>query len=135
MTKREYPFWSQKGESTQGLEAPPSQCECDQKGYSLLVTFSGAKLFCKIGVERGEPGSQGVPGEDGFSPSVTVTQTATGATITITDKSGTTTADIANGERGPKGDTGDSYVLTSADKSEIAQLVLAEMPTAESEAF
>ena len=48
---------------------------------------------------------------------------------------GTTTADIPNGERGPKGDTGDSYVLTSADKSEIAQLVLAELPTAESEAF
>lgn len=85
--------------------------------------------------ERGETGSQGVPGEDGFSPSATVTQTATGATITITDKNGTTTADIPNGERGPKGDTGDSYVLTSADKSEIAQLVLAELPTAESEAF
>ena len=85
--------------------------------------------------ERGEPGSQGVPGEDGFSPSATITQTATGATITITDKSGTTTADIANGEQGPKGDTGDSYVLTSADKAEIAQLVLAAMPTAESEAF
>lgn len=41
----------------------------------------------------------------------------------------------ATGPQGPKGDTGDSYVLTSADKAEIAQIVLAEIPTAESEAF
>ena len=57
----------------------------------------------------------GADGADGFSPTATVTQTATGATITITDKNGTTTADITKGaqgekgnpgERGPKGETG-----------------------------
>lgn len=37
-------------------------------------------------------------GENGFSPIATVTQTATGATINITDKNGTTTATIANGK-------------------------------------
>lgn len=36
-------------------------------------------------------------GSDGFSPTVTVTETATGATIKVTDKSGTSTASVANG--------------------------------------
>lgn len=45
-------------------------------------------------------------GEDGFSPSATVEQTETGATITITDKDGTTTAEIRNGEKGDTGETG-----------------------------
>lgn len=46
-------------------------------------------------------------GIDGVSPIATVTQTETGATISITDRNGTTTADILNGEQGPKGDKGD----------------------------
>ena len=49
-----------------------------------------------------------------------MTQTSTGATITITDASGTTTADIANGA---KGDPGDDYVLTAQDKTDIAAIV------------
>ena len=49
----------------------------------------------------------GEDGADGFSPTATVTQTATGATITITDKDGTTTVDIAKGAQGKKGDTGE----------------------------
>ena len=57
--------------------------------------------------ERGDfDGADGQDGADGFSPVATVTQTADGATITITDKNGTTTADIAKGAKGDKGDTG-----------------------------
>lgn len=41
---------------------------------------------------------KGPKGDDGFSPVATVTQTANGATISITDSTGTTTANIANGE-------------------------------------
>ena len=69
----------------------------------------------------GGSGGSGEPGADGFSPIANVTQTASGAVISITDKSGTTTATIVNGkdgadgkdgaqgiqgEQGPKGDTG-----------------------------
>ena len=36
-------------------------------------------------------------GQDGFSPTASVSQTATGARITITDEDGTTTSDIENG--------------------------------------
>lgn len=49
----------------------------------------------------------GADGADGFSPTAIVTQTADGATITITDKDGTTTADVTKGVKGDKGDTGD----------------------------
>lgn len=47
--------------------------------------------------------SIGGVGEDGFSPIVTVTQTDTGATISIQDKDGTTTATITNGKDGKDG--------------------------------
>lgn len=59
--------------------------------------------------ETGSPGPQGVPGtpgQDGVSPTATVTQTSTGATITITDAEGTTTAEISNGHDGAPGDPG-----------------------------
>ena len=50
---------------------------------------------------------QGGAGNDGYSPTATVKQTANGVTISITDKNGTTTADVLNGSKGDKGDKGD----------------------------
>lgn len=44
--------------------------------------------------------------EDGFSPIATVEQTATGAVVSITDKTGTTTATITNGKDGKDGADG-----------------------------
>lgn len=64
-----------------------------------------------------------VVGDDGYSPTATVTQTQNGATVSITDKNGTTTANISNGVNGS------NYILTAQDKTEIADLVLAELPT------
>lgn len=52
---------------------------------------------------KGDPGKDG---QDGYSPTVTVTQTATGATITATDKTGTTTATVRNGAEGAQGAPG-----------------------------
>lgn len=46
-------------------------------------------------------------GGDGFSPIAKVKQTTTGATITITDKTGTTTATVKNGKDGEDGTPGD----------------------------
>lgn len=46
----------------------------------------------------------------------------------------TATMDVMNGEKGDKGDKGDNgddYILSSADKAEIAQIVLSELPVAE----
>ena len=57
-----------------------------------------------VEVQGGSGGGGG--GADGFSPVANVTQTASGAVISITDKSGTTTATIANGKDGKDGQDG-----------------------------
>lgn len=54
----------------------------------------------------GKDGADGQPGADGYSPSAKVTQTASGAEITITDKDGTTTATVTNGKDGAAGKDG-----------------------------
>lgn len=69
--------------------------------------------------EKGEKGDTGTPGKDGadgFSPTITVTETSTGATITITDKNGTTTAKIQNG-------SGSVDLSAYAKKEEVAQAI------------
>ena len=55
-------------------------------------------------------GSGGAPGEDGFSPIATVTQTKDGAVIEITDANGTTTATVKNGKDGVDGINGTNGV-------------------------
>lgn len=57
--------------------------------------------------DRGEQGIQGIQGEQGLKG----------------DKGDT-------GAKGDKGDAGDDYILTSADKTEIAQIVVSTIPTA-----
>lgn len=53
--------------------------------------------------EKGDPGEQGLPGQNGedgqpgFSPIATVSKSGDTATITITDKNGTTTATVKDG--------------------------------------
>lgn len=55
---------------------------------------------------KGPQGNDGTPGKDGVSPTANVVQTETGATITVTDASGTTTAKIKNGTPGADGAPG-----------------------------
>jgi len=74
----------------------------DAGGRGISLAVADLQAAAQAGDFDGEDGA------DGFSPTATVTQTATGATITITDKNGTTTADIAKGAQGEKGDTGDT---------------------------
>ena len=104
------------------------------------------------GMIYGKPQIQGyiIPrGNDGFSPIITVSAIAGGNRITIQDIKGEKYLDVLNGavgpagaagekgdpgekgdtgERGPAGPQGDAYVLTKADKEEIAAIVLADMP-------
>lgn len=84
----------------------------------------------------GNPGSKGDPGADGFSPIAKVETITNGATITITDKNGTTTATILNGVKGDPGTNGTTPVkgvdyYTESDKQEMVQLVLAAIPSAQ----
>lgn len=87
----------------------------------------------------GEPGENGKDGKDGFSPTAKVTETNSGAVITITDAEGTTTATVYNGHDGVDGTAGkdgkdgktpikgqDYY--TEAEKQEIVEEVLEQVP-------
>lgn len=60
---------------------------------------------------QGEQGIQGEPGKDGYTPVKGV--------------------DYFDGQPGKDGENGKDYVLTDNDKSEIASLVLAALPSAE----
>lgn len=72
----------------------------------------------------GAPGQDGQPGADGFSPTATVTKSGSTATISITDKNGTTTATVSDGQDGQDGDDGYTPVKgtdywTASDKAEM----------------
>ena len=56
--------------------------------------------------EDGRDGVDGQDGQDGFSPIASVSKTGGTATITITDKNGTTTAQITDGQDGADGQDG-----------------------------
>lgn len=59
-------------------------------------------------------GKQGDPGKNGVSPVAAVEQTETGATITITDATGTTTAGVKNGKDGDPGTPGNDGISPQA---------------------
>lgn len=86
----------QQGETGNGIET------IRQTGTSGLEdTYT---IYYTNGDTQDYTVTNGEKGDDGFSPLATITSTATGATITITDAEGTTTADITNGIDGQDGD-------------------------------
>lgn len=76
--------------------------------------------------DTGATGATGPQGPAGYSPYATVSKTGTTATITITDQTGTTTAQITDGT---------NYVLTNQDKADIADIVAAEIGSADTMSF
>lgn len=75
-------------------------------GSSATVTNVGTSSAARLafGIPKGDTGAAGAAGQDGFSPIASVTQTQSGATISITDEQGTTTASVTNGTNGQDGD-------------------------------
>ena len=69
-------------------------------------TAIGSRTF-SVGVEQELVTEPGEGGSDGFSPIATVAQTETGALISVTDATGTTTATVLHGQKGDKGDPGE----------------------------
>lgn len=78
-------------------------------------------------LEQGGTGG-GEDGEDGVSPTVTVTAISGGHRVTITDVNGTKTFDVMDGADGYTPVRGTDY-WTSSDKQEIVSDVLAALPT------
>ena len=83
-----------------------------EPGSKATVSNAGTSTdaVLNFGIPRGADGEggggSGESGADGFSPIAKVEQTSTGATITITDKDGTTTATVSNGKDGAAGAAG-----------------------------
>ena len=80
-------------------------------GSDATVTNTGtvADLILNFGIPAG------VDGDDGFSPSASVSKSGNKTTITVTDKDGTTTAEVLDGEG-----SGDVMGPNSATDSQIA---------------
>lgn len=82
--------------------------------------------------EKGEPGKDGAAGKDGVNgTSVTVASvkesSADGGENIITFSDGKTVT-IRNGSKGSAGTNGNDYVLSEADKTDIAEIVLGLLP-------
>lgn len=75
-----------------------SPSDIDPQTYIALRGLKGDKG------DTGNDGASGQDGADGFSPSAYVEKVGDTATITITDKDGTTTASISDGQGGGTGD-------------------------------
>lgn len=81
--------------------------------YLAIVTLDGSSYIAKEENYNKNPATSSAwqliaeKGDDGgFSPTAKVEQTADGAVITITDKSGTTTATVTDGKDGKNGTNG-----------------------------
>ena len=71
--------------------------------------------------QKGDAGANGADGNDGISPTVSVSAITGGNRVTITDAEGAKTFDVMDGAQGASGADGKDYVLTDADKQEIAK--------------
>ena len=121
------------GDTDTGVLAKGQDGEPGQKGDKGDKGDAGAQGEKGDKGDSGGQGPQGPQGNPGFSPIATVTQTETGATISIQDATGTTTATITNGQDGAPG--ADGYTpqrgvdyWTTADQQQIVQDVLAALP-------
>lgn len=90
----------------------------DDYVYTPTEIWDYRKLEDRVAkLEQGGGGGGG--GQAGFSPTVKITPIENGHRVTITDINGDHSYEVFNGEKG------DDYVLTEADKNDIANLVLA----------
>ena len=119
----------------QGIQGIPG--EKGEKGDTGAPGADGAKGDKGDKGDTGATGAQGEPGKDGADgkDGTSATHSWNGTVLTITSASGTSSADL-KGDKGDKGDPGEpgadgaDYILTDADKTEIAEMAaeLVEIP-------
>lgn len=75
--------------------------------YIFYVDIANQQVILKsIGSIKG---AQGDPGDDGVSPSVSVSEITGGHQVSVTDAQGTETFDVMNGQAGPAGPSGGQF--------------------------
>ena len=79
--------------------------EMQVSGGYIQYSTDGGETWENLIATADLKGADGAPGQDGYSPSASVSQINGGARIVITDKSGTTGVTVMNGTQGQKGDT------------------------------
>ena len=83
-----------------------AEAETLAAGSSATAVYdNGAKKFA-FGIPKGDKGDTGDTGAPGYSPSAGVSKVGDTATITITDRNGTTTASVKDGADGKDGKDG-----------------------------
>ena len=106
-----------------------AEAETLQPGSSASASFDPETKAFTFGIPtgaKGDPGDPGEPGEDGYSPSASVSKNGNVATISITDKNGTTTATISDGEDGTDGDDGFSPIATVSKAGKTATISITD---------
>lgn len=104
------------------LSAYATKAELQQAIASIDLSdyYTKAETYNKEEVNHLIPTvTNGKDGEDGFSPIATVTKSGNTATITITDKNGTTAASISDGEDGTGGGSSGGGEVYSTEKTAI----------------
>ena len=120
----DYPSW-QEAISTALAEMDNINISIDKVDTTTTVSVTDKKgAITEVEIHDG---ANGKDGKDGFSPIATVTQTDTGATISITDTNGTTIATVKNGKDGSSGISEETDPVYLADKPNIA--LKSELPT------
>ena len=134
-TNNAIPMTVTEDEHTVALSADAGVIKAVSPTVDLDEVTGGVKITVKdVRGERSKTvfnGTQGDPGADGYSPSAGVSKSGDTATITITDKNGTTTATVKDGDPGELIDdtagAGDTDKTWSADRMSGMETLLEEI--------
>ena len=108
-----------------------------QDGHSPVITASKSGKVTTIysdgtllaTVNDGEDGQDGSDGQDGHSPVITASKSGKVTTIYSDGTAIGTVNDGVDGQDGQDGQDGSDYILTNQDKQDIADIVIADLPT------
>jgi hypothetical protein len=105
-------------------------CTNTETRKEIYLTSSG-KAYQKLTTLPGGTWIEGQWQEIGGGSQIVSGVVNENGTITFTDSDGNTFTTTGASVIGPQGDPGQDYVLTEQDKSDIANIVLGELPTTE----
>ena len=120
---------SAKADSITGLTA---QATTLPDGSSATANYNPETGVMSFGIPKGKDGTNGIDGDDGYSPTANVSKSGKTATITITDKNGMTSAQVSDGEDGTNGTDGISPSVSVTDITGGHRVVITDKDGAKS---